>query len=571
MKKEFLDETEFKEFEERADFIESEDLIKWTVENEFFLGIQNKILQKGAKLIVGPRGTGKTHQMRFAYNTCLHHKNKPLAIYASFTKYYHLEPFLSKKSNAITIFHTWVLSKILLSCYQLLYDLNKSDIALYEKGNILSQKDLEKFAVQTEKGIIQEWHDDIITNLTIDEVINTIEELAIKLGRKRTILLLDDAALTLTPEYLIEFFDVFRSLKTIKIAPKASVYPGTTVYGPRFSVGEDAEKVPAWLSIENENYHQFMDGLIEKRTLVLDSQNISKNIIRLFQSAAFGNPRSFINLLRDYISSKGKTVQQRFNNVINERRELIKGEYLSLTKKLPQYRSMIEKGWRLHEEIIKKLTTENKKNVGNNEKQLQIGILREHNLKLDRMLQFLIEAGLLFELTPSKGGYVSKEYNRYIPHLLFLIQNRAFTVSKGPNFKDMNIFLKRQQKKYPLKVKFDTLLGLDAIEQIGLNLPPCQHCETDRLTEQQKFCHDCGKELVRQSTFDSCMQIKMDELPITKLQKQRINEQTNLHTIGDLIFTSEPATELRKAKGIGAKRAETIYKKVMQIVEEFLA
>ncbi|GAH37896.1 unnamed protein product, partial [marine sediment metagenome] len=217
MKKELIDEKEFKEFEENAAFIESEDLIKWTVENEFFLGIQQKILQKGAKLIVGPRGTGKTHQMRFAYNTCLHHKNKPLAIYASFTKYYHLEPFLSKKSNAITIFHTWVLSKILLSCYQLLYDLNKSDIELYEKGSILSQKDLEKFTSQTEKGTSQEWHDDIITNLTIDEVINTIEELAIKLGRTRTILLLDDAALTLTPEYLIEFFDVFRSLKKGRI------------------------------------------------------------------------------------------------------------------------------------------------------------------------------------------------------------------------------------------------------------------------------------------------------------------------------------------------------------------
>lgn len=43
--------------------------------------------------------------------------------------------------------------------------------------------------------------------------------------RKRAILLLDDAALTLTKEYMIEFFDVFRSLKTISISPKASVYP----------------------------------------------------------------------------------------------------------------------------------------------------------------------------------------------------------------------------------------------------------------------------------------------------------------------------------------------------------
>jgi predicted AAA+ superfamily ATPase len=123
-------------FEERADFIKNEDLVKWTVESDFFLGIQKKILQKGAKLIVGPRGAGKTHQMKFAYEGCLHDKNKPLAIYVSFSKYYHLEPLLAKKTNAITLFHTWVLSKILLSTYQLLYELEKTDIVLYETESV---------------------------------------------------------------------------------------------------------------------------------------------------------------------------------------------------------------------------------------------------------------------------------------------------------------------------------------------------------------------------------------------------------------------------------------------------
>ena len=51
-----------KEYEERADFIDGEDLEKWTVENNFFRTIHNKIVGRGAKLIVGPRGTGKTHQ-----------------------------------------------------------------------------------------------------------------------------------------------------------------------------------------------------------------------------------------------------------------------------------------------------------------------------------------------------------------------------------------------------------------------------------------------------------------------------------------------------------------------------
>ncbi|MCK5720337.1 MAG: hypothetical protein KAH84_10380, partial [Thiomargarita sp.] len=148
MMKEFDDA---KEFEERADFIAKDDLMKWTVQNDFFLAIQKKILQTGAKLIVGPRGTGKTNQMRFAYYTCSESKSKPLAIYVSFGKYYHLEPLLSTKSNAITIFHTWVLSKILLGCYDLLEDI-KSNAELYEETNILSQKSLQEFCANVEKG-----------------------------------------------------------------------------------------------------------------------------------------------------------------------------------------------------------------------------------------------------------------------------------------------------------------------------------------------------------------------------------------------------------------------------------
>ncbi|UCH92274.1 MAG: zinc ribbon domain-containing protein, partial [Candidatus Aminicenantes bacterium] len=83
-----------KEFEERADFIDNDDLLNWTVENEHFRDIQKKLLAKGAKLLAGPRGSGKTHHMKVAYNRSL--RTNTLAIYVSFGKYYHLEPLLYK-------------------------------------------------------------------------------------------------------------------------------------------------------------------------------------------------------------------------------------------------------------------------------------------------------------------------------------------------------------------------------------------------------------------------------------------------------------------------------------------
>jgi hypothetical protein len=60
-----------KEFEERADFIDRDDLLQWTVENEHFREIQKKLLAKGAKLLAGPRGSGETHHMKVAYDKAL--------------------------------------------------------------------------------------------------------------------------------------------------------------------------------------------------------------------------------------------------------------------------------------------------------------------------------------------------------------------------------------------------------------------------------------------------------------------------------------------------------------------
>src|SRR5687767_2892156 len=86
---EFIDE---KEFEERSDNINDADLIVWNIENENLLSIQRKLIGTGAKLIVGPRGTGKTHQMRIVYQHCVQHVdhiNKPVAIFSSFGKYFY--------------------------------------------------------------------------------------------------------------------------------------------------------------------------------------------------------------------------------------------------------------------------------------------------------------------------------------------------------------------------------------------------------------------------------------------------------------------------------------------------
>jgi len=555
-----------KAYEERADDIEYSDLERWTVESDFFKSIYKKIIQRGAKLIVGPRGSGKTHQMRFAYYRCLHDKKLPLAIYVSFNKYYYLEPFLYKTPNAIKIFHTWVLCKILLSCYHFLSDIGEPTENLFNDEILFKKETLEILLSQLEKSEFHDQHDELISTMTIYRIITTIENIQIKFGRNRTILLLDDAALNFTHDYLVEFFDIFRSLKATDIAPKASVYPGTTEYGPRFHISQDAEKVECWLNIEDEEYSRFMDELINKR-LSENEMSVPGDIIELLKYAAFGLPRRFIGMIRDFTESKGATPQQKFTKVINEQKQFITDEYLSLSQKIPKYRNIIKTGFELYEKLIEIITKENKKSKGNT-KQITIGLEEDNNLKLKRMLQFLIEAGLLYKLPNIRQG---KVYERYVPHLLFLISERAFSEGSSFNANHIVEFIRKKSTRYPVRRSFESLLGEEAIKNLRLNLPPCDHCNAERLTEEQKFCHQCGKQLITQSAFDACMNIPIDDLPITKLQKDNIKKQTGLKTLGDILSAPDPATELRKADSIGKKRSEQIYKTLIYLKEEFLS
>lgn len=556
-------ENDENEFIERSDFIKDSDLELWNVENPFLLGIRKKILGVGAKLLVGPRGTGKTHQMKLAYIHCLKHKDAPLGLYVSFSKYFHLEPYLYKTPNALQIFHTWVLSKVLLSCYEYLRII-ESDIDIDE--GLITEASLTEFVAQAEKGQSAIKSDELISEVTIHRTISIIETIVFEEGKKRCILMLDDAALTLTPEYMIEFFDIFRSLKTKNISPKASVYPGTTEYGPRFHVGQDAERVDCWLNVEDENFSSFMNELLEKRFGSLITE-INKDVIEAFKYASFGVPRAFIGLLRMYnYGFSGYTLQSKFNKIIDFQVDQIKNEYLSLHQKMPQHKSIIEIGYTFFQKIIGELKLENKELTP--EKQIVVGIQEFNNSLISRMIKFLIEAGLLYELTSVSHGD-NREYNRYIPHLVFLIQNRTFNPGRGFDIKTLVENLSKKSKKHPLRRTINKYLSDDDLSQLKLNLPSCSKCGSVRISEEQKFCHNCGNELVGSSVFEECMQLSVDELPLTEFQKIKVKE-SNINKVSDFMVLADPATELQKVPKIGKKRSETIIFKIKSTVDEFL-
>lgn len=561
-------ETETKILEERSDYLDPSLIQDWFVSNDYFRNIQKKLLGTGAKLLIGPRGTGKTHHMLMTHHLCLQDPEKPVSLYITFNRYFKLEPLLIKASNAKSIFHSWVLSNILLSIHEYC---EKQNISFSELQNIelLSKKELQLFNSKAENGFFRFENNDMITVLSVSKIQYLIEKLIENTGRKRAIILFDDAALTLTPDYLIELFEVFTSLKSKIISPKASVYPGTTDYGPKFHPGHDAEEVDCWINVsENmEAYSQFMDEIIQTRLSSIVSK-IDAEIIELFKFASFGIPRAFLFLIRSYIQSTKTTRQSKYNEVLDVHSLLLKSEYLSLKKKMPQFSNVIEVGSIFFTKIISELTKFNK--TKDTEKSLTIGIEPSSNRMILRMLQFLNEAGLLYKHTSGVSHGEGRDYDRYTPHLLFLLKERAFSKNRGLDTHSILKKIKARENKQPLRRKFETILESHDLDNLILNLPPCSNCGTVRIQEDQIFCHKCGNKLIMFSAFEECMKIRIEDVPLTPIQRKAVLESKFIY-IGDIYSSQNPATELRKIDQIGQVRSSDIVLKINNLVNEFLA
>ncbi|MER3374801.1 MAG: zinc ribbon domain-containing protein [Allomuricauda sp.] len=559
--------TETKELEERSDFLEKDQIQDWFISSEYFDNIQRKLIGTGAKLLIGPRGTGKTHQMLAAHFKCLKDKSKPVSLYVSFNRYYHLEPLLSRAPNAIKVFNTWVLSKIVLSIVEFCEYTSLDPSSVFDNITFGKSK-LEEFVGQAEKGYYRFENEELISKINVSIVQSFIEKLITISGRRRAIVFLDDAALTLTPDYLVEFFEVFVGLKSIRISPKASVYPGTTEYGTKFHLGHDAEKVECWINVSQdiESYSAFMDQLIEKRLKSVIS-DIDSDIIELLKFASFGIPRAFLFLVRSFQQSNKSTRQSKFNEVIDLHSELIKAEYLSLSKKIPQFSNIINVGYQFFESVISLVSTTNK-NL-NNEKNLIIGLKKDSNRMIERMTQFLNEAGLLYKYSSNVSHGNDREYERYSPHLLFLIKERAFATGRGFDSKYMLTKLLSPERKQPVRRKYDTLIKQEELDKLNLNLPPCNNCGTVRIQDDQRFCHKCGAELIVSSAFENCMELDVSEIPFTPFQLKAVKE-ANFTKIKDFYSVQNPGSELRKVKKVGVKRSGYIIELIDKVVDEFL-
>lgn len=559
------------EFEERADQLSKEDIGHSMADGRIFKNARAKLLASGAKLLVGPRGTGKTHLMRFTYLAALKDASAPLAFYATFNRYLNLEPLLKKSPDALKRFHSWVVAKLLLSAFDCVADLEENAAFLETCDPLFDEAKLRELVSLLERGSGDAEYELIGKNLTVDHAIRAINTVTAKYSRSRAVLLLDDAALSLADQYLVSFFEIFRLLKTEKIAPKASVYPGSTQYGPSFHASHEAEEIPLWLSVEDAEYLQIMGDIAGHRLTSDEIRSINTDTLDLFKYVAFGSPRVFLRLLREYLESNPGTSQQKINKIVEKQASLLGDEYDSLRLKLKQYSSLISTGRRFFDKAVVDVAAAQAADLSARNVVLGIRQEKDRSPLADRMIRFLVEVGLLFPLQSVSHGE-NRKYDRYVPHFAFLFQEGAFREGKKATIGGMAAVMARPASKHPIRRDFSTLLTPAEMLHIKLDLPPCQHCGTQRINDSQRFCHQCGAELVASSLFEGCMKLRLEEIPgISSALIARINADTQLRTVEHVLNSQNAYGELQQANYVGPVRAEGIIRRVTLTVNEFLS
>ncbi|MQP74745.1 zinc ribbon domain-containing protein [Stenotrophomonas sp. MYb238] len=413
----------------------------------------------------------------------------------------------------------------------------------------------------------------IADGLSIERVQALIASARAQAGRKFSVLLMDDAALTLTPDYLIEFLDIVRSLKSIDLAPKASVYPGTTEVSPKFHQGQDSVAIPAWVCIEDPGYDDVMDGIAHTRVKGFQSTPVDVRVMLRF--AAFGIPRAYLTMLDEFLRGDHRTTQQGVTRTIQEHLDARLAEFRSLGKKVPKLASLVEAGEKVLDGMVREIKTFNEGVGGKGHRQLTVGVVEsELTPVVERMFNLLVEAGLTYDNSTVKHGTPSRIYRRYIPHAANLLSIRAIGGGEsGGSIRQTVEAIRFKSAKHPVRKSLQRIVPEVDFGSLSLSLPKCASCHAPRMTDSQRFCHNCGQQLVDASTFSQCLETPIAQVPgLTVWQRAQIDEHLpNLKTLRDFLAKQDPAADLLTVRGFGRRRTARIVDVLNGFVDEYLS
>lgn len=546
----------------RAEDLSPEELRAWTVLSERERSVLTKLESSGQRLLIGPRGSGKSTYLRLAYFEALS-GTTTLPVYVNYSRSISLEPEFRRNPGALALFRQWLLSQILAGIGALVRELDFH----------LPEEDAE--AVSKAAGVVnaverQRVADVPDTEFAIGTTIDLLERLASTSGRKRVVLLLDDAAHAFSSEQQREFFEVFAALKSRYVSAKAAVYPGVTNYTPRFHVGHDAQLVDVWLKPDDAAYLEMMRQIALRRLGEEAYATLSRRegVIDYLALASFGLPRTFIVMLNQVLESDESaqlTSSTRLSDAaVSDAAEAAEKVFDSLQDKLPRYKNFVEVGHDLVAGSVAAIRDYNeRRGEADASRAASIYLQAPFPPEVDRIVGFLEYAGLVRRSAPVSMG--PEKYNVVVPHYAVLLRDNALGLGRNPSVVQSVEKLSHRDPAARVRRQLESVLGSKYLLRCRLDLASCPVCGFARENPEARFCFNCGARLEEASLYDELLSVPIDKLPLSEAILRRISEHSDLKKIKDVLMDEERQA-LLKIPYIGPVRATNI----RGLAEEFI-
>lgn len=541
---------------EQAEYLTPESFLAYTIDHPRESEIIRKLVSGGAKLLVGPRGCGKTTLMLKAFHQMrMDSQNRNLPVYVNFKLSLKLEPLYQTTPNATFWFRTWLILKI----YEAIHSTLKEFGIDAEQSALPSMDEVTSAILTIESGDPTSFNKSI--EYQSDELLEIIEDLMKEYTFNRCVIFLDDAAHAFSPKQQEDFFDFFRRIKSQKVAPKAAIYPGITNLSPSFHLGHDAEQIDVWVRPDSDEYVEFMRGIAARRHggAVPSALAADADTIPFLAYCAFGIPRAFLNMIRllesEALSSGSAVDRRKVLDAAKQSRTDAHGVFDSLAYKLPVYKNFISQGDDIYTELISSLKVFNRARMLNLQG-VEVGIKRPTLPELEKLIGFYQYAGLLMPSGENSRG-VKGVFDIYFLHFADLVTENAIVGLRTKSLNQfVNVFRSVKHQVWP-RINSDRLIARLGDGAFALALPACQVCGAERPSEDAKFCVNCGSQLKTASLYHTLVGQDLSVLPITKGRASKIKKHSQLKSIKDVLLDTT-RQGLRSVPQIGPKWAERI-------------
>lgn len=309
----------------RTEDIKPDEVEDYFVETQQDRKIIESIKQQNPVILVGSRGVGKSFLLRMAQSELIRdiERIRVLPVYVTLNRSSLIQTSDSEQ------FQHWMLARM---CHFLIRALGKRGLLVSPPkslGTIAGGRiDAATGATRIEQIVDtfeRSWKDpgtsiDLRGLPTVDEFLETVEDLCEALDLRRITFLIDEAAHVLLPAQQRQFFTLYRDLRTPFVSCNAAVYPGLTSFGETFQPSHDATILILDRDVLAPDYVDSMREIVERQAQKQGDDSLLRNISQnaanfgVLAYAASGNPRIMLKT----VAKAPKLNSNQVNEIIRE-------------------------------------------------------------------------------------------------------------------------------------------------------------------------------------------------------------------------------------------------------------